>query len=137
MADKIYAPKPAKGDIEKELDKLPKDQHGAYKAGVLAKVKLPKTFTLDGVTVTITAGPRLHENGKWVEVELTAERGGVALRVDNPYQFENPPVMHHDGTWRQEISAIHNSVVDVPNMAERPAETLQRIIVDAVLRAVQ
>lgn len=137
MADKVYAPKPPKGQHETALESLPKEQHAAYRADALSKVKLPKTFTLDGVTVTITAGPRLHENGKWLEVELTAKRGGVALRVDNPYQFENPPIKHHDGTFRLEASLRTGEFRDVRNTVENPSGVLQRIIVDAVLSVVQ
>lgn len=130
---KYKSTKGHKGRHELALESLPKGQHAAYKSAVLAQIKLPKKFTLDGVTVTITAGPRVHDNGKWVEVELTAERNGTALKVDNPYQFENPPIKHHDGTWRQELDPRTNEMHDVPNMVEDPLSTLQRIIVDAVL----
>jgi len=114
----------AKGPIERVLDGIGQDPklRARAKAAVLvtAAEKLPaaqRTFTLDGITITIESGPVFREmaNGHGAfEVVLSATRDGKPLTLDNPFQFVNPPFKTEDGS-------------------EDPLGTVRRILCDAVL----
>ena len=131
MASKTLAPKSPKGKVEAELEALPKEDWKAHKAQELSKVKLPKTFTYADTDITIEEGPRLHPNGVWVEVVVSAKRGGSDLVLDNPYQFENPPILRRLDTVHYEFDADLD-VIPVGNTVEDLAGALMDIIGDAV-----
>lgn len=111
----------AKGPIERMLDGIRADPklRARAKAAVLvtAAEKLPfaqRTFTLDGITITIESGPVLREmaNGHAAfEVVLSATRNGVALNLDNPFQFLNPPIKAGAG-GEDAIAAVQRMLCD-------------------------
>lgn len=48
------------------------------------------TFTRDGIDFSVT-GFRYDQTKEWFECQVHAEKDGVALPLDNPYRFINPP----------------------------------------------
>lgn len=142
MPDRIYAPKPQQGAIERSLSVLPvgerQNQRARSMHAALGRA-WPQSYQLDGYEVSIATRPTLYTVPSGTVVlrvaRVTARVvGGAELPVDaGGYEFVNPPVKVHDGTWRQEADPISGQMMDVPNHAGRPVEAFQRIVLDAVL----
>lgn len=127
MADKIYTPKPTKGDIEKELDKLSNQEDKAIlKAKELAKIKLAKVIKDDVEADIITN----HEkNGRLVLI-INGKKLGVDAQVNNPVIIVNPPYKVFNGTYSQEM--IDGELIDVPNVEENPEQALKELVKQVV-----
>lgn len=118
----------AKGPIERMLDGIGADPklRARAKAAVLvtAAEKLPvaqRTFTLDGVTITIESGPILREmanGGAALEVTLSATNAGGPLKLSNPFQFVNPPIKGGDGV-ENAIAALQQILSDAVRVAKQ------------------
>lgn len=112
----------SKGPIKTLLDQVGSDLKQRANTKVLALVSAAnklsnkqKTFTLDNITVTITKGPTSRElsNGFIaLEFELSANKNGKELILDNPFQFVNPPILNADGV-EDAIGVVQRILVDV------------------------
>ncbi len=127
---KIYKAKRFGGKrISNLIKDLPVHKRGEIKAQEMAKVDL-QDFSLNGVEVKILEAPQ-EVNG-CLSVSVSAKRGGVDLKVDNPIYFQNPPIMVHNGTFYQEYDPIAGGVVDKKNFVEDPEQALKEIIVQTL-----
>lgn len=128
---KAYGPKPPKGQIERELEKLGPDERRVRKAEVFASLKSGSfTFQRDNIRFTLSNWER---KGNVFRVHATAADSNGALPLhdtDNPFEFVNPPLMVPTGTWRKEN--VNGQEVDVPNVEESPLEALRIIVFEAV-----
>lgn len=127
MANKVYAPKPPAGPVERALGAAAPNRRAHLKAMalVVAAEKLPRTFAYGDLEITIVEGPTMAAEGL-LRVSVSATRAGVPVHVDNPYLFLNPPVTVPDGTWRSEGDQ------DFTNFREDATEALKAIIGQAV-----
>lgn len=66
------------------------------KANKLAKIILPKTFSLNDYDIEILEQPGIEKG--LLKVVIKASKDGKELFIDNPLYFQNPPLMVHDGT---------------------------------------
>jgi hypothetical protein len=125
---RVYAPAPAPGPIETSLAGKTSTQRATMKATAIRSAKgAGYSYTLDGITITLTGAPVLVANGTGVSLTLSATSPTGPLPLDNPYIFINPPVKVPNGTWR-----VVNGV-DRENYKEDIVEALQRMVLDAVL----
>ena len=130
MEEKIYTPEPLPGPISSAIGLVSDTSIKAeMKARALAELSKVEPWTEQGVTFSITSGPSYNPNRNIVEVVVYAERDGIPLPLDNPYQFYNPPLKVHDGTYHKNIE-----LNDVPNFAEDVLSSLHAIVVDSVLQ---
>ena len=76
------------------------------KAQKLSKVKLPKTFSHNGIDVTVLVDPYYTRGllGVWVR----AQKDGKELYVNNPLLYHNPPMKHFLG---DELKEDHEEVI--------------------------
>lgn len=144
MTDKKYRSKPRKGPIGKAMDRIAKDEDKVkIKHQLIVEAvssDSPGAWEEGGVRFVITDSPHLTESGL-VEVSLLA--ADIATQellpgLDNPYQFQNPPINVPDGTWRKEMIQTTEDPesleeVDVPNFVEDPALALRSCITSVVI----
>lgn len=66
-----------------------------------------------------------------LKVVVTAEEGGKALKLNNPYFFKNPPIKVPDGTKRTE--SIEGTDVELDNFKIDPEAALREIIYQTIV----
>lgn len=106
-------------------------EKAVIKASKLAKVNL-SNYSLDGYDIEPS---NLREENGLLVVDLRVFKNGVELSLSNPFQFKNPPIMVHDGTYHKGIDSITGLEEDRPNFVENPEQALKEIIVNAVRAA--
>lgn len=126
QAGRVIAPKPADGPIVRELAKALPRERARLRALALAKVA-PAFVLRDGLQITLLRPPLVLPNGA-LQVWVSAMRDGVAVPVDNPYLFVNPPVLVPDGSWRVEAGR------EVENFREDAGEAFRVMLAEAVGR---
>lgn len=127
--DKIFRDKPAKGQLEKELENLNDSEKAIFRAQKLTEVNLPGNFEVRGLNIKITGFPTLV-NGL-LRVWVAASRNGVGISINNPLLFKNPPLCVRDGTFRV-VKGIEGGDMEIANFREDPLEALKEIIAQAI-----
>ena len=132
---RIYASKPAPGPLERGLlgDKYARSRRRAAAIGAVA----PHSWTADGVDYELVAAPLVNSTplgSGMVTLRVLASVNGapLPLRGMHPFQFVNPPVKTHDGTWRSEPSEVDGEPRDVPNFTENPELALREMVAEHV-----
>lgn len=139
MAEKVYAPAPAPGPIEKRCSGKGAAEKSRIKAQAFGGLSLSGfAYTLDGYTVTVASGPlvKVTPDGRGVigvTIASLVSPAGVFLPIgDGTHWFVNPPVKVPAGTWRTET--LGGEPVDVENHVEDLVAAAKRILLDAALR---
>lgn len=121
--------KPAKGKLEKEVEKLSGRDKERKKAELLRDHKPEDSFNYKGVDITITSPPVVV--GDRLEVSVSATRNGKVIPIDNPLIFINPPIKVPDGTVHIEQN-IDGVDIEVDNYKEDPQEALKEIVYQVI-----
>ena len=87
------------------------------------------SFSLGDTDVVLSGSP-WREGNMLVCWVFLATVGGKAVKLDNPYQFVNPPLMVPDGTVK--IKKIHGRDVEVSNMKEDHEAAFRSILTDVL-----
>lgn len=103
-------------------------ERAVIKASELAKVEL-FDFKLDGYEVELF---NLHEENGLLTVTVEASKDGKMLVLDNPFQFQNPPIMVSDGTYYKVRNDITGKEIKLPNSVENPEQALKEIIINTI-----
>lgn len=134
-AKRTYSPKPAKGSMEKALDRIssPTDRTRQHNQMVVDGISAFPEFTMGGLRIVPTGPVHIDPLTKMVEIRcfiFDAETGVEIEHPDGRFQFERPPYRVQDGTWRKEGDYIR------PNLKEDLLLALQRALVSVILTAI-
>lgn len=86
---------------------------------------LPFTYTLRGVTITVTEINIV--GGDMLRVVCNATRAGIALHIDNPLLYKNPPIMAPNGSTFVDTDGATRKV-----MEEQPLVAIKEFICQTI-----
>jgi len=126
------------GDIGQVIQQFPDEKEG-IKLSAFSQLILPFTFEDDGREISIES---IYINEKLGLLELSVKVDGEKPNKDGIFQFINPPIMVHDGTFTtvEKTRTIYTTegkkeesyTVEEPNFIEDLEESLKKMIVSAI-----
>lgn len=137
MPERTFAPKPELTALQKKLATMDVDTHAQRVAAqhfMLDRVA-GSSFTQSGATFVIESRSLLR--GKMLRVVLdafTADGEKLPGPADRSFDFTNPPIVVHDGTWRNETDPLTGQGSILPNFKENVRGAFEEMVAGAVLR---
>lgn len=128
---KIYAEKPDITELELRLKSLDKtDDFHKEKNKEFFKIKLPMEYSYEGIDLKIIA---CQESIVLGEIALIVDVSVPSLDYSHSFNFINPPVKVHNGTYRKEIIPGTSKLIDMKNFKVDILEALKEIVGQAIV----
>ena len=139
-ADRLdkYEDPAEKTQIEIQLEAAKPEAKSSMKSELLAAATIPDTdgdkmmdFTLRGIDVEIL---EIRQSGALLYAEISAEKDGKKLVVDNPLWFKNPPIKVPTGKFHRRVAdfGLGNEEMDIENTVVDVNEALKEILTQVV-----
>lgn len=143
---KIYKEKPALGPISKKIKEMkPEKRQAQHHLAVVQAVNEIDEFTLWNVRVVPTSPVHIDPVSGFVEIRcfaFDATTGEEIPHMDGRFQFVEPSLIVHDGTFHKETVLVRGEdgeprteEQDVPNMIEDVPEAIRQQLVRLIRSA--
>ena len=125
---RIYKEKPPEGKISKKIKTLPPGEIARIKAAEINKEVSAMNKSMFDKENNVEIEILFHEYKDGIfSCVVEVKKDGKIVKVNNPFNFYNPPLKVHDGTFRKEGN------IDVQNFVESPADAIREILFQAIL----
>lgn len=121
--EKVFKPKPELGELGKKIADLENEEKHRLKVREFLKLEKPNDYVYKGIKIHIK---EISEENGLLKIRAYAERGGFQIPLDNPFYFQNPPIMVPDGTFHKE--KIGGEEFEVHNFKEDLEEALKEFL---------